>query len=109
MKKKVTAPFSFEPRQIETFMQPASYEMDAFARFNAPSCFNGIVRVRRYRITAELIQESDDVIFERIRAMWQAGENHHSMAPLNWAAAQIGRTLDSREWGKAKRQTATSG
>ena len=49
---------------------------------NEPTCFNGDVRVLRYKVTVELIEETDEVIRARIQKMLDECDNHHHHGPL---------------------------
>lgn len=78
---------------FETFKQ-----IDGFAKTNViqkePSCFNGFVRVRKYKVTVELIDEPLDVIHARIQKLWDEGKgNHHHWEPLLAAARKHGLEL----------------
>lgn len=104
MKRKPKTPeppkFSDVPLVIETFREP-SYDLDKLVRYNgAPSCFNGQVSIRKYRVTAELIEESDDVLRERVRKLWRECENCHHYSLLSGVAALLGIALDPKELGK---------
>lgn len=87
------------PRSIETF-HDLSYKLDEAERCHGkPSCFNGTVKVRKYRVTVELIDESDEVIAERIRKLWRECDNGHHRMPLKAAAAEYGVELVYEEYG----------
>jgi len=58
IRKKVQAVNPY-PQVHETFFIPVRVSSDIQKR---PSCFNGMVRVRRYRITIEEIDEPVEVI-----------------------------------------------
>lgn len=66
--KKTAAPPPF-PFVIETFHEMGWYEKNQLVT-PSPSVGNGAARVRRYRVTVELIDELDDVILERILALY---------------------------------------
>lgn len=68
-----------------------------------PSCFNGRVRVQRYRITVELIDEPAEIIGARIRKLWEECDNHHHHAPLMSAAKRHGVTLDGKDFGSKRK------
>lgn len=86
-------------RAIETFRRFGAYEISNMSQ-SEPSCFNGDVRVRRYRITVEEITEPDDVIAARIQKLWDESDNHHHYDPLRRAAAEIGYELQGDRGGK---------
>ena len=58
-----------------------------------PSCFNGMVRVRKYKVTVELIDEPLDVIHERIRVLKVMNPNHHNNRALQAEANKYGLEL----------------
>lgn len=62
-------------------------------RSEQPSCFNGIVSYRKYRVTVELIDEPHDVLEARLRKLWEECDNHHNWTPLKNAAKELGVDL----------------
>jgi hypothetical protein len=80
-------------RQIET------YEARFFSQ-SEPSCFNRMVRVVRYRITVEKIEEPDEVIRARIQKLWDECDNHHDKEPLMAVGKRYG--LELGKWGAKK-------
>lgn len=93
-KKKTEAPqypkvFQFfgEPRELQVYNS------------QTPTCFNGNVSFRQYRVTVEQVSEPVEVLFERLREMWRKCDNHHHWWPLQAAAKSIGMTLDHDEMG----------
>ena len=99
-KKKPVAPPDPFPIVVETFQSP-DYELRSLASgvHREPSAFNGTVRVHRYRITAERIDEPADVIHERIRKLWRECDNYRMRTPLEMAAKHAGITLDRDQCG----------
>ena len=86
-KKPKAPPLPAFPKVFETFRVP-SYETDIQ---RAPSAFNGIVRVRRYRVTIEQIDEPAEVLHDRLRALWRESDrNPHYWHPMRVVAAEIG-------------------
>jgi DNA helicase HerA-like ATPase len=77
---------------IETFIEISGFTLNNM-RQDEPSCFNGNVRVRKYRVTVELIDEPEEVIRERIQKLWDECNNHHHWQPLKNAAKQYGLDL----------------
>lgn len=82
------------PVTVETFLYPGPWHTRQFERHNEPSVFNGIVSVRKYRVTFEAIDEPDDVILARIHELWERCDNMHSVRPLIDAAEELGAELD---------------
>jgi len=62
-------------------------------KMDEPSCFNGNVRVRKYKVTIEEIKEPDEVIAERVQKMWDACDNMHHRSPLKDMAKTVGLDL----------------
>jgi len=93
---------SIYPKQIETFREP-SWELDNLSRNSPePYCFNGIVAFKRYKITAEIIEEPIEVYQERLEALWANCDNHHHWLPLQAAASSIGYTFKSERGSQRK-------
>lgn len=88
------------PMVIETFDDPEFYVNRA--RHPAPSCFNGIVNVCRYRITVEEIEDPPEVIRERLQHLWDHADNHHNFFPLERAAKKYGFELVGKPGSKLK-------
>lgn len=82
---------TMEKKIVETFRDPRILIRDAEQK--EPSCFNGWVRVKKYRITVEEVVEPVDVIAERLQKLWDDCDNHHNWQPLKNAADSIGYTL----------------
>jgi len=80
---------------LETFSKINNFVLRQIES-NQPSCFNGMVRVRKYRITVEEIVEDDEVIRERIQKLWDNCANHHHWEPLKVAAKEVGLVLERR-------------
>lgn len=74
---------------LETFRYIGDYEKGNLTQLK-PSCFNGIVRVKKYRITIEEIEEPNEVIAERLEKLWVECDNYHHYKPLLDAAKTIG-------------------
>ena len=92
-KKPQPAPES-EPKVMvfETFKEIGSYEIRTL-KDDAPYCFNGIVAVRRYRVTIEEIEEPNEVIQERLQKLWDKSKNHHDWGHLQAVARRYGLDL----------------
>ena len=78
--------------EFETFKTIGSYQQHNL-EMKEPSCFNGTVEVRKYKVTVELVEETDEVIRERIQLMWDKIDNHHHRTPLRREAAKYGLNL----------------
>ena len=84
------------PMSIETFREPGTYSL-AQLKQDEPSSFNGVVSVRRYRVTVEEIAEPDEIIIARIRKLWTECNNHHQWEPLRGVGARYGIALDHKD------------
>jgi hypothetical protein len=87
------------PMVIETFRDVGRYEIGQL-KSAEPSCFNGYVRVTKYRVTVEVVDEPLEVVHERLRKLWRECDNMHHYHPLKNAAARFGLELDPNELGK---------
>ena len=77
---------------FETFKEITDYTRNQLIT-DEPTCFNGMVRVRKYKVTVEVIEEPIEVIQARIQKMWDECNNHHHWRPLKDAAKQYGLEL----------------
>lgn len=89
-KKAPEKPIDIYPKSIETFRKP-DWELNNM-KYNAtePSCFNGSVSIKKYKVTAELIEEPIEVYQERLEKLWIESDNWHHRGPLQFAANEIG-------------------
>jgi len=88
-KKKEIKMIDTYPRTIETFYQVGDYELGRMKTLQ-PSCFNGVVSFRKYKVTVEIIDEPTGLLEERLEKLWCESDNHHHYLPLKNAAASIG-------------------
>lgn len=79
-------------KEFETFRNIGHWEISSLMQ-NEPSCFNGIVRVTKCRVTIEEVKEDDEVIRDRLRKMWAECPNHHHRQPLIQMAKKYGLDL----------------
>ena len=78
-----------EKNVFETFRDIGQHEILRMTQ-NEPSCFNGIVRVTKVRVTIEDVQEDDDVIRARLKKLWDECKNPHHWHPLKVMANKYG-------------------
>lgn len=79
---------------FETFRDMrGDYHVESMTK-KEPSCFNGIVSVRKFRITIEVVDEPVEVIQERIRKLKRESTNYHEWGPLRAAGKKYGIDLD---------------
>jgi hypothetical protein len=69
------------PLEFETFRLIDKYQQRALTR-DQPDVFNGVVEVKRYRVTVEEIQEPDEVICARLQRLWDENKNCHNFRDL---------------------------
>lgn len=75
------------PKVIETYREPWLRDIEQ----PAPSAFNGDIRIRRYRVTIDLIDEPIEVLRDRLRKLWREEErNHHRVDPMRRMATRLG-------------------
>jgi hypothetical protein len=83
------APEPAYPRVVETYQDP-SWTLGRLVA-SEPTAFNGDVRIRRYRVTIERIEEPVEVLRDRLRALWRTSErNSHHWAPMRRVARELG-------------------
>jgi hypothetical protein len=99
-KTKTPGPVEIWPKVFETFALPYSLLSDVTHRtYEQPSVCNGDVRVTRYRITVEKVEEPIEIIADRLRQLWRQSNHHHEWWPLKEAAKKHGITLIDAERG----------
>ena len=77
---------------FETFRDIGYYEIHNLTQ-TEPSCFNGAVRVVKYRIIIERVAEPPSTIRERIQKLWDECDNHHHWTPLQKTGKKYGLDL----------------
>ena len=88
--------------EFETYKEIGLYEQRQLQHTN-PSCFNGVVRVKKYRITVEEIEEHIDVIKSRLLDLWEACDNMHHVGPLKAEARKYGLSLSHLDLSKKRK------
>lgn len=78
--------------EFETFRDIGHFEITSMTQ-KEPSCFNGMVRATKYRITIEEVEEPVEVIHARIQKMWDECKNSHHRQPLKAMAKKYGLEL----------------
>ena len=107
MAKKVKqAPPEPKPTRIEfeTFRPVDSYWVGQL-RQDKPSCFNGVIEVRKYRVVVELVDEPLEVIGARLQELWDTCDNWHHHEPLRFVAKKLGWELKG-EFGSRRKKDA---
>lgn len=89
---------------IETFKEMIGHN-EAQLKGDSPTCFNGYVRVEKYRITIEKIKESKEVYQTRLQKMWEECDNNHHWNPLKIKAKKLGVELEGSAGSKRKKRS----
>jgi hypothetical protein len=84
-----------DTKTFETFCDIGPHELWQLTQ-NEPSCFNGMVRVEKYRVTVEKVQEPVEVVRARLQKMWDECDNHHHREPLAREGLKYGIDLRKR-------------
>lgn len=103
-KKPKEPPKPEYPKVIETFRDVGNYQIGEWESDNEPTCFNGWVHVRKYRITIEEIDEPVEVIRSRLLKLWHESDNHHHYEPLHAIGLRYGIELANKEFGKDRKR-----
>lgn len=82
-------------KSFTTFRDISSYQIGMLTA-TEPSCFNGSVNIRQYKITIEEVEEPKEVLEERIRKLWRECSNFHHWGPLQAEAKKLGINLDEK-------------
>lgn len=85
-------------REIVTFREIDTYAIGQMTQAK-PSSFNGMVRVRKYRVTVELVDEPIETIRARIIDLWERCHNHHQWNAIHTEAARYGLDLTPYQRG----------
>lgn len=80
---------------FETFREIGTYESHSLKQ-SEPSCFNGMVRAEKFRVTVEKVEEPAEVIRARLQKMWDECNNSHHREPLIRAGLKYGIDLQKR-------------
>ena len=85
--------------EFETFRKPGYFAQKDLTQ-KSPDCFNGEVAIRKYKITFELVDESWEVLIERLRKLWSECDNLHHWNPLQSEAKKLGIELKMEDLPK---------
>lgn len=73
---------------FETFRVLCGYDVSNLKQ-DKPSCFNGEVRVRKYRVIFEPVDEPIEVLQQRVQKLWDECDNFHNCEPLRDIAIEL--------------------
>lgn len=85
---------------ITTYRSPG-YSLSEWRDENEPSFVNNL-RYRKWRITAELVDEPLEVLQERLQKMWEQDTNWHHGSRYEAEAQALGFELQGRMGEKAR-------
>jgi hypothetical protein len=88
---------------FETFREIGPYTKSNLIQ-PEPGAFNGNVRVRKYKVTVELVAESLEVIHARIQKLWSECENHHHWDPIQEEAKKYGLELQGNAGDRRRKE-----
>ncbi len=89
--------------EFETFRHIGNYEKNNLIN-NEPSCFNGDVRVTKFKVTIVELVEPKEIIEQRLQFLWDNCDNHHHWLPLKNKAKEIGYILLNNAGNNRKKQ-----
>ena len=90
-------------RSFETFREINQWQENELTQIQ-PSCVN-FLRVKKYRITVEEIDEPDEVICQRLQELWDNTTNWHHADRLITAAQKYGYKLVGAMGNNVKNRT----
>jgi hypothetical protein len=88
--------------EFETFREIGSFEQSNITQ-KEPSSFNGWVRVVKYKVTFEEIEEPIEVYRERLQKLWDECDNMRHWDPIKATAKKYGIELTGNAGSKRKR------
>lgn len=88
------------PKIYESFLEPMAFNISIKEQ---ASCFNGMVNVRKFRTTVEMIDEPLEIIQQRIQDLWDNSANHHDSLPLENTAKKYNYTLIGNRGNKKQK------
>ena len=85
--------------EFETFREIGSYQQNQLTD-KEPSCHNREIHIKKYKVTFELIEEPNEVYYQRLQLLWDYCDNFHNLPPIKNVAKQLGYTLQGRAGNK---------
>ena len=102
-KSEIKIPSESWPIVFETYRQIGDWEVKTLKQ-DEPTCFNGIINYRRYRVTVELIEEPQATLIDRVKKLIRECDNHHHYRPLAVVARHLGFEIGFGEFGKNRKR-----
>jgi hypothetical protein len=93
----------FAPIEFETFRRISSYEVSNLT-FNEPSSFNGDVKIIKYKVRVEQVEEPKEVYQERLQKLWDEEDNYHHYDPIKNMANRLDINLIG-DFGNKRRKS----
>ena len=69
-----------------------------------PASFNSFVRIRKYKITIEEIEESVEILQKRLEDLWKKETNFHQYQPLQNEAKKLNYIFEN-DFGKFSKKS----
>ena len=85
----------FKSIVFETFKDIGTWEIGQLTQ-EAPTVFNDMVRVVKYRVTVEKIEEPIEVYQERLQKLYDESKNHHHWGPLKRESEKFNYEIKDR-------------
>jgi hypothetical protein len=90
--------------EFETF-RPFEYQQRRDLEQSNPSCFNGMIRIHKIRITIEPIEEPIEILQTRVQDLWDHATSYHHWDPLKIAAKKLNYELVGAPGNKAEKKS----
>lgn len=81
-----------EKIEFETFKELSFYNQMQMT-LKEPSAFNREVRIKKFKVTIEPIEEPNEVYCQRVQQLWDYCDNHHNWTPIQKVAKELGYAL----------------
>jgi len=94
--KKKTIPEDPKFISFETFRNVTTFYYTKELTEKEPSCFNSMVRIKKYRVTIEEVEEPKEVLCERLEKLWREADNWHNRKSLEDVAESLGYTFTGK-------------
>ena len=79
-------------RQFETYRPISEFNILSMTD-KEPCCWNDEVKIKRYKVTIEEIEEPVEVYAERLQKLWEECDNYHHRTPIQNMAKSLGIKL----------------
>jgi hypothetical protein len=100
LRKKSDSGDSPFPTTFQTFFPVGTHNIRDWTQ-SKPSSFNALIRVKKYRVTIEEVQEPEDVIIDRLVELYKNADSYRERAAIEDYAEACGFNID---WKAVKEQ-----